>query len=261
MDAAKLLDLGFSGPRFTWFRGTTDCTHKAGRIDRSLCNSNWNLAFPDSSVHHLPRLHSDHLPILTSSSTLSNPHSTNKPFRFEAAWVLHNQFVDFFVDSWKNDLELHQALKDISPKLQHWNKAVFGIIYQRKKRLLARILGVQTRLASAFNQGLVKLQAKLEAELDLLPAQEQVIWYQRAKEKWVKLGEQNTSYFHQQATRRRRRNRILALRDDNGDWISEPVKLLDLVVNFYKILYKHEDVPYEDLMPKHSFPRLKLILQ
>ncbi|CAL1353204.1 unnamed protein product [Linum trigynum] len=62
---AKLIDLGFSGPRFTWTRGDTPSSDKASCIDRSLCNAAWNAVFPDSTVNHLPQLHSDHHPLLT----------------------------------------------------------------------------------------------------------------------------------------------------------------------------------------------------
>jgi len=33
-----LIDLGFSGPRFTWSRGRSPETHKYTRLDRGLCN-------------------------------------------------------------------------------------------------------------------------------------------------------------------------------------------------------------------------------
>ncbi|KAJ8446074.1 hypothetical protein Cgig2_017576 [Carnegiea gigantea] len=35
----ELLDLGFTGPRFTWSRGNSYCTRKNARLDRALCNT------------------------------------------------------------------------------------------------------------------------------------------------------------------------------------------------------------------------------
>ena len=33
-----LIDLGYSGPRFTWSRGLSQDTRKEARLDRALCN-------------------------------------------------------------------------------------------------------------------------------------------------------------------------------------------------------------------------------
>ncbi|CAL1356849.1 unnamed protein product [Linum trigynum] len=251
-----LLDLGFSGPRFTWFRGDSTTTHRASWIDRTLCNDEWNHTFPNTTVQHLPKFHSDHLPILTSYTGTQAGVDTSNAFRFEAAWLLHPQFKEFMSGNWDKEAMLTNSLKEMANKLQQWKKEVFGSTYRKKKRLCARLQGITERLANSFNPGLLKLQIKLERELDLILAQEEVFWFQRANEKWVRLGEQNTSFVHQQATRRRRRNRILTLRGSNGEWIDNVEQLQAMVVDFYRLLYTQEEGDHEDLMPKGSFPRL-----
>ncbi|KAJ4828997.1 hypothetical protein Tsubulata_031728 [Turnera subulata] len=54
-----LTDLGFKGPRFTWFRGLI-----RRRLDRMLANDQWRARFDDASVFHLLRVKSDHRPLL-----------------------------------------------------------------------------------------------------------------------------------------------------------------------------------------------------
>ncbi|CAL1380726.1 unnamed protein product [Linum trigynum] len=222
-----------------------------------MCNDKWNCSFPSTVVRHLQKFHSDHLPILTRYSVLSHHTADTEPFRFEAAWLLHPQFKDFVQASWNKDSAFQETLSDLVGKLQQWKTEVFGSTFPKKRRLVARLQGVTDRLANSFNPGLMKLQIKLEKELDLTIAQEELYWYQRANEKWVKFGEQNTSYFHQQATRRRRRNKILALRNGSGDWIEDQDALKNLVVQFYESVYTQEEEVYEDLMPKGCFPRLQ----
>ncbi|CAL1384036.1 unnamed protein product [Linum trigynum] len=256
INEALLTDMGFSGPRFTWFRGDSAATRKASRIDRTLCNDGWFLNFPNTEVLHLSKLHSDHLPILTSFVGQQASVNSSK-FRFEAAWLLHPQLGEFLDKSWDKEAPLPNSLKDMAEKLQQWKKDVFGSTHLKKRRLIARLQGVTERLANTFYPGLLKLQVKLEKELDLILAQEEVFWFQRANEKWVKLGEQNTSFFHQQATRRRRRNKILTLRNENGEWIDNQESLRNMVLQFYTYLYTQEEGLYEDLMPRGRFPRLQ----
>ena len=73
----KFCDLEFKGPSFTWARGSL---HK--RLDRAICNDNWIERFSDTSVLHLPKVCSDHRPILVQFGKLQTARNSPKPFRF-----------------------------------------------------------------------------------------------------------------------------------------------------------------------------------
>ncbi|CAL1353574.1 unnamed protein product [Linum trigynum] len=163
MDQAELINLGYSGPRFTWTRGEPPNDYKASRLDRSLCNPTWN-TFPNTSVHHLPRLHSDHHLILTEIGKHGVNLSSPRPFRFEGAWLTHESYGDFLQDKWDSQVPLQDTLRKMVEDLAEWNKNTFGNVLQKKRRLLSRINGIQTRIANGFSPGLFKLQAKLERE-------------------------------------------------------------------------------------------------
>ena len=81
LDTCSLLDLGFSGPKFTWsnLRQVPDLILE--RIDRSFANPSWRLLYPEASVTHLPRIFSDHCPVLLELSK-PPPASINRPFHF-----------------------------------------------------------------------------------------------------------------------------------------------------------------------------------
>ncbi|KAJ8431324.1 hypothetical protein Cgig2_013540 [Carnegiea gigantea] len=87
-----LIDLGYSGPKFTWSRGRDWDTLKQARLDRALCNMAWRLKFPEGAVRHLLQAQSDHAPILLSLRGFSYLAKTRKPFRFQVAWTTHTDF-------------------------------------------------------------------------------------------------------------------------------------------------------------------------
>ncbi|KAJ8437791.1 hypothetical protein Cgig2_013710 [Carnegiea gigantea] len=61
-----LMDLGYTGPPFTWNRGSNPATGKSARLDRALCNRQWRLRFEEARVRHLLQNNSDHCPLLIS---------------------------------------------------------------------------------------------------------------------------------------------------------------------------------------------------
>jgi hypothetical protein len=60
---SQLIDLGFSGPRFTWSNGRGGLALIRERIDKAYCNVAWRNCFPEACVLHLPKTRSDHCPI------------------------------------------------------------------------------------------------------------------------------------------------------------------------------------------------------
>ena len=80
IENSGLIDLGFSGPRFTWTRGVSTQTRKEARLDRALCNMEWRERFQEGSVRHLLRAGSDHSPLLIATGGFSRAVARNTPF-------------------------------------------------------------------------------------------------------------------------------------------------------------------------------------
>ncbi|XP_024041873.1 uncharacterized protein LOC127898857 [Citrus sinensis] len=94
-DGHQLFDLKFKGPRFTWSRGLL-----FKRLDRALCNSEWLLKYMNNSVIHLPKIASDHRPVLVRFERDMAGHQRTRPFRFLAAWLTHEHFNNFVKRMW-----------------------------------------------------------------------------------------------------------------------------------------------------------------
>ncbi|KAK8571339.1 hypothetical protein V6N13_103466 [Hibiscus sabdariffa] len=100
-----LMDLGFSGPTFTWYSGS-----RAVRLDRCLGNKAWFSHFPNSVLHHLIRMKSDHQPLLLQTATVTHsPRSQH--FKYFSGWNLHPAFKQFVEEAWRSDLPITEHSK------------------------------------------------------------------------------------------------------------------------------------------------------
>lgn len=162
----NLIDLGCSGPAHTWLRRNSKASFKSARLDRGLANDDWRLRFAEGTVRNLPKASSDHCPILISTSGFAPVPTVVKPFRFQAAWLHHDNFYSFVHEQWKKSEPLIPFLKTFTSKLQQWNKDEFYNIFRRKSELWARLEGIQKILAQGRQKHLIKLEAKLRREMD-----------------------------------------------------------------------------------------------
>lgn len=63
------------------------------------------------------------------------------------------------------------------------------------------------------------------------------MWYQRSRTKWFVDGDQNAKFYHLQTITRRKRNRIIMLKNDSGEWITDQAALKSHVTTFYKEIF------------------------
>ncbi|KAI9100218.1 hypothetical protein K1719_024436 [Acacia pycnantha] len=88
-----LLDMEANGPFFTWkgpkWEGL-DRVYK--RLDRCLCNVNWLEVFENAEVRVVPRVGSDHHPLLVNSCADLN-FAGRRNFKYEMMWQMHENFT------------------------------------------------------------------------------------------------------------------------------------------------------------------------
>lgn len=101
MDNCNLLDLSTTGGRFTWHRNQNGIRILSKTLDRSLANVDWRITFPEAFVEVLCKLHSDHNPLLLRFGGLPLARGP-RPFRFEAAWIDHNDYAELVSQSWNS---------------------------------------------------------------------------------------------------------------------------------------------------------------
>jgi len=257
----RLIDLGFSGPKYTWSRGLTGDTIKEARLDRALCNAEWRLRFQEGSVRHLIRACSDHSPLLLSTDGFAQPSSSRKPFRFHAAWVYHHQFEEFVKDNWTPHYPLVQNLSNLAAELSTWNKEVFGNLFRAKRRFWARIEGIQQRLDAEAPRYFLELDRRLRQELNQTLDQIALLWFQKARIDQIRDGDRNTKYFHMSTVIQRRFNRIDVLKDSEERWCTNSNEVKRLVVDHFKTLFSEEATgPSTFKLNTSDFPTLPTTL-
>ncbi|CAA7048083.1 unnamed protein product [Microthlaspi erraticum] len=190
-----LIDMGYMGPQYTWKRGRTERFFIAKRLDRVFCNAHARLRWQEAVVKHLPFLSSDHTPLYVQLEPGVRGDPKRRPFRFEAAWLKHPGFGDLVKSKWDGEVDTPRALEKRAV-LRRWNRDVFGDIQKRKERLSLEIEAVQNLLDITQTDTLLEREEGLLKDLDVLLEQEETLWYQKSREKWIALGDRNTKYYH-----------------------------------------------------------------
>lgn len=159
-------------------------------------------------MEHLVKMHSDHNPLLLRCCNALRSRQ-GRPFRFQAAWCTHHDYGRVVKKAWsQTDGDIVNALHNVSRDSLIFNKEIFGNILERKKQLEARLRGFQRALENVDSVNLLHLQKELLEEYETILFQEETMWFQKSREKWINLGSRNTFFFHAQIMIRRKRNKI-----------------------------------------------------
>ena len=113
-------------------------------------------------------------------------------------------------------------------KIQFWDGNVFGNLTLQKKRILARLNGIQISLSFRNSNFLIQLEKNLLVDLNNIHLIERRIWAQKAGIYWRKFGDYNTRYFHVLATIKKSKGKIHSLQDSEGNWIYDDLLLKNL---------------------------------
>ena len=117
-----LTEMGPSDWRFTW-RGPTS----QSRLDRFLCSIELLALLPLAEVTSLPRLLSDHTPILWSTQV--GPDRTNY-FKMDRSWLCDGGFKRDIAEWWHSHLNFGSALDRLITKLKDFRHHLFNLLRQ-----------------------------------------------------------------------------------------------------------------------------------
>ena len=127
-----MVDLGFSGSRYTWTnkQGISGLIQEC--IDRFFVTPDWWHLYPEAQVAYLTRRHSDHCLVILESNPrrlMQRP----RPFVFQNFWLSDTSFPGVVSSSWQAGSSLTEVVENFAKKATTWNKTHFGNVFAKKE--------------------------------------------------------------------------------------------------------------------------------
>ncbi|CAN1294642.1 Transposon TX1 uncharacterized 149 kDa protein [Linum perenne] len=230
------MDIPFVGANFTWNNNHLGGTEVKQRIDRGLCNYGWSTLYPQCHIKHKTRTKSDHCPVVFAYDADINK-TRPRRFYYENGWREAEGYHDCVVQNWKRGDSSNKNLKDLSKKLTTWKREMVGANKERINHILSELQRLENLESTESRQ---TEQKELRDSLKVCWKIEESYWSQRARVQWLRLGDKNTRFFHASTVQRRKRNTILGLRGNEGEWIEDSGELGEHITSFYKGLFSAE---------------------
>ncbi|KAL6135028.1 hypothetical protein ACLB2K_067256 [Fragaria x ananassa] len=129
-DICELIHMNTKGAQFTWARRRGVRGNVELRLDRCLVNLHWLDSWDSFTCSTLPRLCSDHNPLLITFSKSAGVRRSR--FRFQKMWLEHKDFHAFVKLCWGSSAAygcplttLQHKLRVLRKALRSWNWEVF----------------------------------------------------------------------------------------------------------------------------------------
>lgn len=205
----------------------------------------------------MPSLGSDHWPIRLEVDIKNN--LGKKPFRFEAFWLRDPEFIKKMEEWWlqstvqgKRKMHTFQLkLKELKGKIKKWNKEEFGNILEEKQKLEGEMETLQQRIIiEGRSEESSKEEGIIIGKLEERRKQEEILWRQKSRIKWLREGERNTKFFHQAMIQHRQRNMILSIKNENGERIVEQEGIEKVLMEYHKEILTEPQVDRSEAIEK-----------
>lgn len=213
------------------------------------------MKFQHATVFYMPFFKSDHRVVLVQLKRKRKVNREWRPFRFLAPWLDHEDLPNLMKRVWPRGIPWCAQIPKFQMELKSWNKTVLGNIFARKKRLISRLEVVTNSLTSRPSVHLQRTHSRLWMEYQQVLAQEELLWFQKSRSKWLYDGDRNNKHFHGITAIRRRKNSFDMLQDSEGNWIGDKKQLELMVTNYYRGLFTDDVVRGEPCI-QGAFPPL-----
>lgn len=230
----------------TWRNRRVGEARVAKRLDRFLLNEALSAMIPLFRQWVEEGGPSDHFPIYLELSRV--PPKPPAPFKFNASWLQEESYNNLFKEIWSHPDRGSQENKGIllMENLKRLKKATILWAKDRKSKQteeLSRINEELQKLESIEADGYATQESKekivaLEKHKNQILLAKEEEWRLKSREIWLKVGDDNTRFFHNYAKGRKSANTIWHLKDEEGGEAKTFEALSALGVNHFHSLFK-----------------------
>ncbi|XP_070003195.1 uncharacterized protein [Nicotiana sylvestris] len=169
---------------------------------------------------------SDHSPIIIN--TLIVKSYLPKPFRLYNVLLHNKKFEQAVKEVWGQQIEGYKMysvwmkLRRLNDRVMKLNKEMSSLD-KKLDNLRKQLKNTQENLdKDPFNTELISEEKELISQIVKWENVNEKVLRQRSRAIWIKEGDQNTKFFHEQLKARKARNRIGSIYNDQGVRITEP---------------------------------------
>ncbi|XP_019178340.1 PREDICTED: uncharacterized protein LOC109173555 [Ipomoea nil] len=249
-----LTQMPMDGYPYTWEKGKGTIDWIEERLDKVLATDEWRNMVTMARVVNLRTQKSDHSAIFLG---IHEPLGTNgtrrRGFRFETAWLYEEGCRGVVEQSWQEGRGqgLQHCIEYCGRRLTRWG----GDRHHKYGKQIIDLKKKQQRLRGCTDPASLAEFQSLEQLLCRTEAQEDAYWRQRAKQHWLREADANTKFFHRYASHRKKKNTIVRLMNDNGDWVEgEPMN--NVILEYFNRIFCSESPGSGESFFKGIVPRV-----
>ncbi|XP_004252413.1 uncharacterized protein [Solanum lycopersicum] len=195
----EVTELQWKGNYYTWNNKQCGEDRISSRIDRAFGNDEWMDKWGHVTTEYGNPSISNHSPMMI---VLQKTHQYGKvSFKFFNIWTEHESFMDKVEEVWIKDYvnskmkQVWWKLKDLQPVLTQLNKKEFEYIGKQIEMARVEIAKVQDQLKEKATDEIVGMEKELLIKLEKWSLIEESALRQKARIKWIQLGDANNKFF------------------------------------------------------------------
>ncbi len=155
-------------------------------------------------------------------------------------WITHLDCTTIIEEAWSTSqvgshaFKLSRKLNTPRDKFRIWNKEAFGKVEKDIEKKKEELRIAQEQIYSIED---VTRESEVRNQLEQLLDREALVWSQKARVEWDLKGDRNKKYFQTVVKNRRRHNRIIQIKNNNEDWLTDPTDIEQCFGNHFHNLY------------------------